>query len=44
MTDDVGYLPRLASRREYVDCLEAHPVPDATNIEHLDTGRKLVKT
>ena len=44
MTDDVGYLPRLASRREFVDYLEGHPAPVAVDIEHPDTGRKLVKT
>ena len=44
MTDDVGYLPRLASRREFVDYLEGHPVPAAVDIEHPDAGRKLVKT
>ena len=44
MTDDVGYLPRLARRSEFVDYLEGHPVPAAANIEHPDAGRKLVKT
>ena len=44
MNDEVGYLPRLASRREFVDYLEGHPVPGAADIEHPDTGRKLVKT
>ena len=44
MTDDVGYLPRLARRSEFVDYLEGHPVPAAADIEHPDAGRKLVKT
>ena len=44
MTDDVGYLPRLTRRSEFVDYLEGHPVPAATDIEHPDAGRKLVKT
>lgn len=44
MTDDVGYLPRLAKRSEFVDYLEGHPVLAAADIEHPDAGRKLVKT
>lgn len=44
MTDDVGYLPRLERRSEFVDYLEGHPVPAAADIEHPDAGRKLVKT
>jgi len=44
MTDDVGYLPRLERRSEFVDYLEGHPVPAAADIEQPDAGRKLVKT
>ncbi len=44
MTDDVGYLPRLERRSEFVDYLEGHPVFAAADIEHPDAGRKLVKT
>lgn len=44
MTGDIGYLPRLASRREFVDYLEGHPVPAAADLEHPDATRKLVKT
>ena len=44
MTDDVGYLPRLARRSDFVDYLEGHPVPAAADMEQPDAGRKLVKT
>jgi len=44
MTDNVGYLPRLERRSEFVDYLEGHPVSAAADIEHPDAGRKLVKT
>ncbi|MCQ3806588.1 MAG: hypothetical protein OXB92_07650 [Acidimicrobiaceae bacterium] len=44
MTHEVGYLPRLASWREFVDYMEGHPVPSAADVEYPDTGRKLVKT
>ncbi|MCY4176153.1 MAG: hypothetical protein OXD37_07430 [Acidimicrobiaceae bacterium] len=44
MTDDIGYLPRLEKRSEFIDYLEGYPVPAAMDVEHSDAGRKLVKT
>ncbi len=44
MTDDMGYLPRLDKRSEFVDYLEGHPVPATADIGQPDAGRKLVKT
>ena len=44
MADDPGYLPRLQSRREFVDYLEGHPVPGAADLPQPGTDRKLVKT
>ena len=44
MTEDVGYLPRLERRSDFVDYLEGHPVSSAADIEQPDMGRKLVKT
>ena len=44
MTDEPGYLPRLESRREFVDYLEGHPVPGASELQQPGTDRKLVRT
>ena len=44
MTDDPGYLPRLESRRQYVDYLEGHPLPGVADLDQPGADRKLVKT
>jgi hypothetical protein len=44
MTTDLGYLPRLASREDFVDYLEGFVPPTATEVEQGKPARKLVKT
>ena len=44
MTTDLGYLPRLASREDFVDYLEGFVPPTAAEVEQGKPSRKLVKT
>jgi hypothetical protein len=44
MNSDPGYLPRLASRENYVDFLEGYVLPTVEEAEARRASRKLVKT